>query len=93
MEWQRRNPDRVRSTAGQYHANYLARNPEKVRCWKVYSKALAAGKVEMFPCEVCGSFKVEGHHDDYSKPLQVRWLCRKHHVKADRRRRKLQLAS
>ena len=31
------------------------------------------------PCEVCGDTKVEKHHDDYSKPLEVRWLCKTHH--------------
>lgn len=31
-------------------------------------------------CEVCETDKdVHAHHDDYSKPLDVRWLCRKHH--------------
>ena len=33
------------------------------------------GKLIPQPCEVCGD-KAQKHHDDYSKPLQVRWLCR-----------------
>lgn len=27
------------------------------------------------PCEGCGGLKVEAHHNDYLKPLIVRWLC------------------
>lgn len=41
--------------------------------------AVVRGKLTPCPCEVCGS-KAEMHHDDYSKPLAVRWLCRTHHL-------------
>jgi hypothetical protein len=27
------------------------------------------------PCEGCGDPAVQMHHDDYDKPLEVRWLC------------------
>lgn len=41
---------------------------------------IKSGKLVKGACEVCGSTKnVEAHHDDYDKPLEVRWLCRKHH--------------
>jgi hypothetical protein len=46
--------------------------------------AMKTGRLERKPCEVCGDKRVEGHHDDYNKPLDVRWLCRKHHSEAHR---------
>jgi hypothetical protein len=46
--------------------------------WKV-GRALKAGRLVKQACEVCGARKVQAHHDDYSKPLDVRWLCLKHH--------------
>lgn len=41
--------------------------------------AVRDGKLTRQPCEVCGAEPTEAHHDDYDKPLEVRWLCRKHH--------------
>jgi hypothetical protein len=43
------------------------------------AKALRRGDLVRQPCEVCGAEKTVAHHDDYSKPLDVRWLCRSDH--------------
>lgn len=45
----------------------------------------AKGKILPQPCEVCGAEPTEKHHDDYSKPLEVRWFCRRHHLEHHRR--------
>lgn len=40
---------------------------------------LRRGKIKAQPCVSCGA-KAQAHHPDYSKPLDVIWLCRKHHL-------------
>ena len=41
--------------------------------------AIRDGRLFKQPCEVCNNPKVEAHHDDYTKPLAVRGLCKQHH--------------
>jgi len=44
------------------------------------NNAIVSGILVRQPCEVCGAIDdVHAHHDDYNKPYDVRWLCRKHH--------------
>ena len=47
---------------------------------KVY-RALASGKLVKQPCFLCGDV-AEAHHPDYSRPLDVVWLCAPHHRQA-----------
>lgn len=37
------------------------------------------GKITRGDCSVCHTPNAEGHHPDYSKPLEVIWYCKKHH--------------
>ena len=53
--------------------------PEKIKARDIVNKAIKSGKLIRMPCLICGETKVEGHHEDYDKPLDVDWLCQKHH--------------
>ena len=58
---------------------WAERNPEKRAAQVMVGNSIRDGKLIKGPCEICGSEKVHAHHDDYSKPLDVRWLCPQHH--------------
>lgn len=57
-----------------------ARHPNERYAQGVLNHALKMGKIKRMPCEICGSMKSQAHHSDYNKPLDVMWLCRKHHA-------------
>jgi len=60
-----------------YYKNYPLKYASKV----ITRKAIRNGElIKSLNCSKCGSDeKIEGHHDDYTKPLEVRWLCEKCH--------------
>lgn len=57
------------------------RQPEKAHATWATSNAIRDGRLIPQPCEKCGA-KAQAHHDDYTKPLDVRWLCFTHHREA-----------
>lgn len=63
----------------EYNKRWIEKNPEKRAAHIAVSNAVRDGALIKGTCEVCGKLEVEAHHDDYSKPLDVRWLCSTHH--------------
>lgn len=87
-EWQIKERERQRKKEDQRRQNGLVKNyPRKVTSaaerkaiYGAYMNAIKNGKLTPEPCIVCGKEKVQGHHEDYSKPLDVVWLCTRHHA-------------
>lgn len=67
--------ERTRLRAARERQQY----PEKIIARRRVRDALASGRLIRLPC-FCGETKTEGHHEDYSKPLEVIWLCKQHHT-------------
>lgn len=75
----------VSLTDTEYKRNHRRKWPERQKARQTVTNAIETGKLIPQPCEICGTTKrIESHHDDYSKPLEVRWLCRKHHKQLTR---------
>lgn len=63
-------------------------HPEKQAARLAVRMAIVRGDLVRAPCVKCGDPDTQGHHEDYSKPLDVVWLCRPHH---EERHRELRL--
>lgn len=69
-------------------ANYAA--PEKLKARRAVAYAVRCGKIiKPDTCQRCSKptprHLLGGHHEDYSKPLEVVWLCRACHGLEHRR--------
>lgn len=60
---------------------YRKRNRHKRNARDRVGYAIKTGKLKKMPCIKCGNENSEAHHPDYSKPLEVEWLCKKCHSK------------
>ncbi len=58
---------------------YRQKYPEKIKAQEKLHGAIKCKKIKKESCVICGNKKSQGHHPDYLKPLEVIWLCQKHH--------------
>jgi len=54
-------------------------HPKRRNASIAVGNAVRHGKLLKTLCHICGDVKVEGHHPDYDRPLDVVWLCTTHH--------------
>lgn len=73
--------DAGKAAQAKSHAKYRTNNPIKTKAQHTASNAIPSGRlIKPDTCEECpNTGRIEGHHDDYSVPLVVRWLCRSCH--------------
>ena len=76
----------VRERAPKYKDRQLgylqkrrAKSHEKYTARTAVGNAIRDGRLKREGCEVCGTEKAHAHHEDYSAPLEVKWLCAEHH--------------
>lgn len=64
-----------------YQRKYRKTNAEKVKAHSVIVVALRNGSIKKPDfCSIClGTYRIESHHHDYTKPLEVVWVCSKCH--------------
>ena len=87
-QWRAENPEYQREYYAENRGNilahqrrYRAKNEEKTVAHTAVTLAIRAGSlVRPDRCSQCGKrCTPDAHHDDYSKPLDVRWICRACH--------------
>lgn len=97
-EWSKNNRDKIRGYQKRYRQCFPERfikirktwehqHPQKYAANTAVNNAVRDGRLIKQACRYCCELKVQAHHEDYSKPLEVIWLCKKHHVEADKLRR------
>jgi len=64
--------------------DWKQRNPIASKAHRILRNAIKRGDIQRGPCSECGKPGAHGHHEDYSKPLVVTWLCHPCHMEHHR---------
>lgn len=88
--------EKGKKTQAKYYASrtkletnrrWRKKNYHKILAQRAVHAAIRLGKLARQACEVCKKPNAFAHHDNYDKPLDVRWLCNFHHSEHHRNSR------
>jgi len=82
-QYRARNKEKITRLKREYMQTHPEARMKRVARNKVRSM-IRNGKWTRQPCSRCQNPKGEAHHKDYSKPLDVIWLCRSCHTYVER---------
>lgn len=93
LAWVERELDRHREKSARYRkagirntqvsdskVKWISNNPQKRIAHCIVANGIRSGRITRGSCSICGSNEAEAHHEDYSKPLEITWLCKTHHA-------------
>lgn len=75
-DWVHKNKDKYYSYMKKYRS--VEKNKVKRRARRKVEYEIFMGRIKRKSCKKCGK-KAHAHHEDYLKPLEIIWLCPKHH--------------
>ena len=81
--WKRPSPANYKAEKQRKDLHDPKMRPKFQARWKL-KNAIRRGAIMPRPCYVCGNPKAHAHHHDYSKPLDVVWICSRHHFEEHR---------
>jgi len=70
--------DKGKAARQRAQERYRAKHRLKLIAHGKVAYAIKTGELLRQPCWACGEI-AQAHHPDYSRPLDVVWLCDKHH--------------
>lgn len=77
--WEQNNKEKRAEISRKSGKLSKLKYPNRNKARKAVEYEVRKGTLIPKPCVICGSLPTEGHHNDYKKPLDVTWMCRKHH--------------
>lgn len=91
----RKRAPKYAARASEYRRRYREKDEQRNRAHNAVNNAVRAGTLKVTPCVRCGyGVGLHAHHEDYSKQLEVMWLCKPCHgqrhreINAERRKQR-----
>ena len=75
-----RKSDSCKESMARARKKWNEKNPHKKKAQGKVATAIRNGSLLKDVCKKCGHKNTQAHHENYNEPLNIVWLCKKHHM-------------